>query len=196
MNKKIFIPIFVLVAIIPAIGLLSESNDDTATMISKMIVPHNDKTISFVDFDSRAMDLPEAVDRSTLIIIGTVLDTHSFDKKINLSHEEPWTFTIANVMVDDILKGDNPGKVIQVSMIGGESDERIALVSGSLAKEKERVVMFLELDEDGVFAPHYNLITQAGGMYTIQDNIAENYDESKSMQLDRLVESVSIAIQR
>lgn len=199
MNKKIIIPLALLVAIIPAIGLTSsyENDEITQTVHTPTLIPHTDKIVSHADFDTRNMSLSESVDVASLIIKGTVLSTESFEKKVNPEHNAPWVFTVATVQISEVLKGDYTEKTIKVQMLGGETDARLALVEGSLAEEGEEVIMLLNNKETSIFAPNYNLITQAGdGMYTIQENEAVSYNDSKSMQLDRLIESISKATQR
>lgn len=189
MNRKMLLPIIALAAIIPAIGMMSYSEES-------MTIQNGDKFIQITTTDEIQRTLPDRVLASDLVIQGKILSIHPKAQLVDPEHKTPWLFTVANVQIEEILKGETNKKVIQVQLFGGETEDRKTFSERLEIKESDSVVMFLGQDSESIFGENYGLIGSTSGMYVIEDDVAEHYVKEKSLPIDSLKIAIEMTNQQ
>lgn len=105
-----------------------------------------------------------------LIITGNVISTKS-----DWTDDKKSIYTIASVLVDEVIKGKSFSKKIKVAYEGGEVDGIGLKVTDAVSlSEGERVLLFLSKKQNKTKEEAYKIFGNAQGKYTINnDNIAE-----------------------
>jgi len=187
MNKKIIIPLAILAVILPAIGVIvTEQTDSSIDMNSEKI--HSIMEVSKIE---RSMS--EILEKSQVIIEGTILSTEAISKQIDADSEREMIFTIATVQVNQVLKGDIDSKIVKVQMFGGEMEKRIVEAPRMDVNKNDQVIMLLFSDPEADYlGGNYGLADWDKGIFKNENGSAKSFAETRSIPYDDLKEAIKL----
>jgi len=186
MNKKILLPLLVL-AVIPVIGF-GLIPDDADRLGKEFAANYPGATIGVHSLEEEISE-QEEVDRASLIIEGTIIETDTYWKIVR-SDSPPRIFTDFTVKVDEVIKGESK-KIVKVTMSGGEKDGVTTYTEGSKIKNGDKVIMILGQDISSVFGDSYTPISISKSTYVIDDDEkANNKINDRSDNKDKVKERI------
>jgi len=173
MNKKILVPILVVAAIIPLLGLSMLPPD--ADTIGKEFAKNNPGvTIGISSVEADLSELDE-INTAQLIIEGIIQDVRPF-WKIDRGDEYPYIQTEYVVKVNHVVKGDvQVDQTISVLMSGGTLDGVTAYTEGVTMQKGDNVIMLLGKDINSIWGDSYHPVSVTKSTYLLDGNLAKNY---------------------
>ena len=188
MNKKYLLSLLTL-AIIP-VFVLGLNGPDADTM-GKQFAKNNPGVTIGVHSLEEDITEQEEINRATLIIEGTVLNTKPYWKIIN-DPDFPRIFTDYTIKVSEVIKGD-PKKIVKVTLMGGNLDGVSTQTTAPEIVKGDRVIMILGQDLDSLFKGSYVPVSISKSTYIIDEkgnakNINSDRTGDKGKVKDRLIE--------
>lgn len=184
MNKKNILPLIAVMAILPVIAMVSFSESSFNESSMTKSYTDTDKELQIISSSERNFTIPELYDTADLVIEGKILNTMPFEKLVDKEHKKPWLFTIATVQIQEVLKGEVTSKAIRVQLLGGETEDKIAISERLDVQKSDVVIMFLELDPENIYGSNYNLIAPTQSLFQIHDGNAFKYEEERTIPVE------------
>lgn len=193
MNKKLFLPVLAIAALIPmmAFGMYSED----ANQIGKEFAANKQGLTILISTSEAEISEKEEVDRAELIVEGKIINVKSHWKVIH-EDTDPQIFTDFEILVSDVIKGEKV-KVVKVTMVGGFLDEVTVKNHDAPHLEKgDQVIMLLGKDTSSIFGESYHPISVSKSTYVIEDDIAQNKHDDRSDNKNKVKEKLTKLAQR
>ena len=111
--------------------------------------------------------------------------------KVDQGDKQPYILTEYLVKVNDVIKGDvSVDQTVNVLMRGGTLDGVTSYNESLDIEAGDNVIMLLGQDLNSVWEGYYFPISVTKSTYTIDDDLAKNYLESKNMDKTLLKEKL------
>lgn len=201
-NKNKVIPIAVLAMILPAVGMLgintSEATIETNEVGYEVHIPTDvdtTKLLSITESDYRIFTFPEMIERSDAIVIGTFNNANSF-AETNTNDRFPAIFTKFDLQVDEVLKGSPATKNYDVQTWGGETLERVQIMTDRMElKNNQQVLVFLEKNpESETFGNNYYPVSEKYGILQVVGDSLYQHGEERPIPLDEFKKAIQMEL--
>ena len=190
MNKKIILSLVAIAVIIPALGIgMLPDNVDADKLGKEFAANYPGATIMTSSIEEQISE-QEEINRAQLIIEGVILEEKPF-WKVDQGDKQPYILTEYLVKVNDVIKGDvSVDQTVNVLMRGGTLDGVTSYNESLDIEAGDNVIMLLGQDLNSVWEGYYFPISVTKSTYTIDDDLAKNYLESKNMDKTLLKEKL------
>ena len=185
MNKKLLLPLLAL-AVIPVL-VFSQPDADT---IGKQFAVDNPGVSINVSTLEETLTEQQEIDRASLIVEGTILETKPYWKIIH-NDKPPRIYTEFTVKVDDVIKGDINSQTISFVMGGGALDGITSRTESLDLTVGEQVILLLGKDISSIFGDTYNPISISKSVYKIENGQAINKLDDRTGNKDDVKERIS-----
>lgn len=194
--NKVVIPIVLLAIVLPVIGMIGIQSDipiETTSLSEKIHLPidADKKLISITQSDYRIFTFPEMIERADAIVIGTLMEGKSFiETKTNDRY--PSIFTIHNLKVDTVIKGDSKTTTYPMQTWGGSTTQRDQIMADRmvLANQKQ-VLVFLEKNLDSeTFGSNYYPVSEKYGILELVNGQLYQQGEKQPIPLDEFIDAI------
>ena len=190
MNKKIILSLVAIAAIIPVLGIGMIPDNVDADKLGKEFAANNPGATIITSSIEEQISEQEEINRAQLIIEGIILEEKPF-WKIDQGDKQPYILTEYLVKVNDVIKGNvSVDQTVNVLMRGGTLDGVTSYNESLDIEAGDNVIMLLGQDLNSVWEGHYFPISVTKSTYTIDDDLAKNYLESKNMDKTLLKEKL------
>jgi hypothetical protein len=190
MNKKIILSLVAIAVIIPVLGITMLPDNDDADKIGKEFAANNPGVTIYTSSSEEQISEQEEVNRAQLIIEGIILEEKPF-WKIDQGDKLPYILTEYVVKVNNVIKGNvSVDQTVNVLMRGGTLDGITSYNESLDIESGDNVILLLGQDFNSVWGGYYFPISATKSTYSVDDDLAKNYLESKNMDKTLLKEKL------
>lgn len=192
MNKKYLLILLVPAVIMPMLltGILSDDMS-RADEIGRQFAADNPGVTIHTTVTEEAITEQEEINRTELIIMGTVSKVESYWQFEHVDDDKPIIMTKYVVDVEDTLKGDSSDETVSIVVFGGELDGVKHVTPSTQLAMNDKVLLLLGKSTNSIFGNDHALVSVSKSIYVIEGTQATNVYDERSGTLDEVISRIT-----